>query len=197
MRSIVLEGDKVEAPCEKCGGFVPATWRYLPYRLADGRVVDDVMQAQCDTCGQVVAAADQSAHLIKQALDDRSAHRTKVRLPQEMLDFVSLQLSQTGLDATAYEHFWHALFRVCLDQGPDIIAGLIKTAEDPALDAPRRVTVNLSMGQHVDALFQHVCKLAKMDTSKVIRRLIVLADGELHDKIVLALRQFALVPAGR
>lgn len=195
MKSIVVEGDKTEGPCETCGGFVPAVWKYLPWKLSDGRTVDDVMQAVCASCGAIVAIADQSAHLVREALDDRVAHRIKIRLPQELMDFASIELSATGQSPTAYEWFWRALFRVCLDEGSKILSGLVQTVHDSVLDAPMRVSVNISLTEHVDKVLAEVCEQTGMDVSKVVRTLMVLADGELQDRVRHAIRQMALVPA--
>ena len=77
MKSIVIEGQLTEAPCETCERFTEARFSYGPIELEDGLVVENVMRAACETCGAVVSLAQQSSPLLRQALaasSDRGRH---------------------------------------------------------------------------------------------------------------------------
>lgn len=134
---------------------MPATWGYHPDEVA-GILVQDVMQAQCDTCGELLAVAGQSTHAVKRVLDDRRNHRTKLRLPRPLKDFIGLSLSQAGADATQHELFMRALFNVCLDEGAKVVAVLVKNAADPVLERPADAGVNVSMSPQVLGLVADV-----------------------------------------
>jgi hypothetical protein len=68
MKSIVLEGQLTEAPCETCQRFTQARFGHGPVELEEGLVVENVMRATCESCGAVVSVAQQSAYLFRQAL---------------------------------------------------------------------------------------------------------------------------------
>jgi hypothetical protein len=68
--NIKIEGDKTRAACEVCQKFASATWRYGPLALKKkGLIVDGVMQAYCDVCGQSVLIAQQSAYKLREACE--------------------------------------------------------------------------------------------------------------------------------
>lgn len=182
MKSIVTEGTVEKAPCEKCRRFVTATYGYGPVEM-DGLVVDDVMRATCDECGSVVATAPQSAHRFKTAFEERRQKRTTVRMPQEVLDFVSLQLSQVGADLTHVELYFRALLLACRGQEKSIGAEL-SLLRDPVLDRPNRVTVNLNLGSHLLNTLELLQQASGLKaTAEILRRLLVMADGSLESKV--------------
>lgn len=109
MKSIVLEGQVSEAPCERCQRFVPARFAYGPVELDGGLVVESVMRATCDECGAVLALAPQSAYLLRRALLQQKKRRTTVRLPQELADFIALKLSLVGMRPSKVDLFFRAL----------------------------------------------------------------------------------------
>lgn len=182
MKSIVTEGTVEKAPCEKCRRFVTATYSYGPVEM-EGIVVEDVMRATCDECGSVVATTPQSAHRFKTAFEERRQKRTTVRMPQELLDFVSLQLSQVGADLTHVELYFRGLLLACRGREKPIGAELSKL-NDPILNRPNRITVNLNLGSHLLTTLEHLQKASGIRaTAEILRRLLVLADGSLESKV--------------
>lgn len=183
MKSIVLEGHHIQGPCQKCRAFVDATFSYGPVELEPGLIVEDVMRATCDKCGQVVATTPQSAHRFKAALDDKKQRRTTLRLPQELQDFICLNLSSVGADVTHAELYFRALLLACR-QREEEVGKLLRKVSDPVLDRPYRATVNLTLGHHLaDVLdrLQQVSGIANI--SEIFRKLLVLADGKLAEAV--------------
>lgn len=190
MKSIVTEGTVEKAPCEKCRRFVTATYGYGPVEM-DGLVVDDVMRATCNECGSVVATAPQSAHRFKAAFEERRQKRTTVRMPQEVLDFVSLQLSQVGADFTHVELYFRALLLACRGHEKSIGAELA-LLRDPILDRPNRVTVNLNLGSHLLDTLELLHQASGIQaTAEILRRLLVMADGSLESKVYPEIERLA------
>ena len=75
MKSIVMEGQLTEAPCEVCRRFVQARFGRGQFELEDGLVVGNVMRATCDTCGAVVSLAQQSSSQLRHALSGNTDER--------------------------------------------------------------------------------------------------------------------------
>jgi Arc/MetJ-type ribon-helix-helix transcriptional regulator len=178
MKSIVLEGDLTEAPCESCQRFTQAQFAYGPVELEDGLVVENVMRATCETCGSVVSLAQQSSYLLRQALYRHKRRRTTVRLPQELADFIALKLSLVGMRPSKVDLFFRALLLAARGQERGLGQALSKI-EDPVLSQRLGVTVNLSLRpiaqDVIDLLVQHS---GLRNSSEVLRRLLVLADAE-------------------
>jgi len=178
MRSIVLEGKIVQASCETCQKFMPARFAYGPLEWEEGLVVENVMRATCEQCGNVVALAPQSAHLIRRAVQQQKKRRTTVRLPQELADFIALKLSLVGMRTSKVDLFFRALLLAARGHEKKLGKELSKT-DDPVLQQRLTVTVNLSLrptAQDVlDLLLQHS---GLRNASEVLRRLLVLADAE-------------------
>ena len=101
MKSIVTEGTVELTPCEQCQKLVPATYSYGPVEH-EGLIVEDVMRAVCNQCGDIVATTPQSAHRFREAIQNRNAKRTTVRIPQELQDFICLNLSAAGCVVLAW-----------------------------------------------------------------------------------------------
>lgn len=181
MKTILVNGTVEKAPCDCCGSFVEATYNYGPVQLDAGLVVEDVMRATCNQCGAVVATAPQSAHRFKAALEDRTQRRTTVRIPQELHDFISLTLSAAGADVTHAELYFRALLLACRQRESDIGAKLA-TVHDAVLQQPYRVTVNLTLGHHLAEVLERLRQASGLtNVSELLRRLVVLADGELAE----------------
>lgn len=182
MKSIVAEGTVEKVACEKCQCFAPATYSYGPVEM-DGLVVEDVMRAVCNWCSTVVATTPQSAHRFRTAFEERRQKRTTVRLPQELLDFVSLKLSLVGADITHVELYFRALLLACRGQEKQI-GGDLSRLHDLILERPNRVSVNLNLGSHLLAVLELLQQASGLrGTSEVLRRLLVLSDGSLEAKV--------------
>ena len=180
MKSILLEGTVEQAPCETCKAFTAATYAYGPVEIEPGFVVEDVMRATCNRCGNVVATAPQYSHRFRKEFDDRKNRRTTFRISQELSDFISLNLSAVGADTTHDELYFRALLVACKNREEEIGKRLI-SLDDKILSCPNRVTVNLSLSPHLEQILtklQTACEIKS--TSELMRRLLVLADGELE-----------------
>ena len=183
MKSIVMEGSIEKAPCAHCQRFVQATYSYGPVELELNLVVEDVMRATCNQCGAVVATAPQSAHRFKSALQDREDRRTTIRLPQDLHDFVSLNLSAAGAEASHFELYFRALLLACRGREEEL-GGAIGEVDDEVLHRPLRVTVNLNLRQHLGQVLSKLQVASKIkNVSELIRRLLVLGDGLLSQDV--------------
>ena len=144
MKSIVLEGELTEAPCQFCKGFVQARFSYGPVELEKGLVVENVMRATCEVCGEVVSLAQQSSYLLRRALASHKRSRTTVRLPQELADFIALKLSLVGMRPSKVDLFFRALLLAARGQEQQLGEAL-RAVEDLVLCQRLGVTVNLSL----------------------------------------------------
>lgn len=182
MKSIVTEGTVEKAPCEVCKRFVQATYTYGPVEI-DGIVVEDVMRATCNDCGAVAAITPQSAHRFKTAFEDRRLRRTTIRIPQELQDFISLNLSAVGADITHVELYFRALLLACRGR-EDQIGKDLRSVQSPVLARPNRVTVNLTLGSHLLHVLENLQSSSQIHgAGEIIRRLLVLADGPLESLV--------------
>lgn len=190
MKSIVTEGTVEKAPCENCKRFVQATYAYGPVEM-DGLVVEDVMRATCNECGLVVATTPQSAHRFKTAIEDRNLRRTTIRIPQELHDFISLNLSAVGADITHVELYFRALLLACRDQ-EEQIGEALRFVQSPVLKRPNRVTVNLTLGNHLLHVLERLQRASGiLGTGELIRRLLVLADGSMESLVQTELERLS------
>jgi len=182
MKSILLEGTVEKAPCEHCQRFVDVTYSYGTVEV-DGLVVEDVMRGVCTVCGAVVSLAPQSAHRFKSALEDRKQKRTTLRISQELHDFISLSLSSVGADSTHVELYFRALLLACRGQEPGIGQALA-ALQSPVLKRPSSVTVNLTLGSHLQDVLERLQAASGISgIGELIRRLIVLADDVLEEAV--------------
>lgn len=179
MKSIVLPGESTRASCEACGKFVRAHWGYRPYELKEDLVVEQVMCATCPTCGQVVGVAQQSAYLLRRALENARRFRTTLRLPQELRDYVALQLDKLGIAGAPQSYvqlFLRALLASCKGRESDLAQDLRKL-DDPVLKCPcvdmLTLTLSRPLLEVLDAL---KAETGISNGSEVMRRLLVLSD---------------------
>lgn len=179
MKSIVLPGEMTRASCESCGKFVRASWGYRPYTLEDGLVVEHVMCATCPTCGQVVGVAQQSAYLLRRALENERRFRTTLRLPQELKDYVALQLDKLGVAGAPHSYvqlYLRALLASCKGRESEL-AGSLRELDDPVLQRPCTDMVTLTLSRPLlDVLDAMKTETGIDNGSEVMRRLLVLSD---------------------
>lgn len=175
MKSIILSGQKRKAYCERCGAFTQATYAYGPFAFDSGVVAENIMRATCDCCGDVVAVAHQSVPLLKEALET-PVIRTTMRLPQELVDFMSLQLNRAGARTNQYDLFLRALLLACHGK-EDKIGQLLASVKDPVLDQPHTSTLSLTFNSNLNRIISHLAeKSAISNVSELLRRLIVMAE---------------------
>lgn len=178
MKSIVLEGDFTEAPCEVCQGFTQAQFAYGPIEMENGATVENVMRATCQTCGSVVSLAQQSSYLLRQALSRHKRRRTTVQLPQELADFIALKLSLVGMRPSKVDLFFRDLLLAARGQ-EHVLGQALSKVEDPSLSQRLGVTVNLSLRPIAQAVVVQLLQHSGLrNASEVLRRLLVLADAE-------------------
>ncbi|MHB2019971.1 MAG: ribbon-helix-helix protein, CopG family [Candidatus Xenobia bacterium] len=194
MKSIVLPGQKTKASCDTCKAFRQATWGLHSHTLEDGTEVENVMQAQCDTCGSLIAIAGQAVHRIKGAIKDREKHRTSVRLPQELLDFMGARLNAAGADPTDFDMFLRALF-VAAHEAEKRLFEKLPRVEDLVLERPATALINITVSPQVADLLKRFRAATGQSTSEVLRRLLVLADGDLAAAVDEHLKREAYVTA--
>ncbi|MBI3929995.1 MAG: hypothetical protein HY319_30935 [Armatimonadetes bacterium] len=184
MKSIVLPGQTTPALCEKCGRQVQATFSYGTFRFDNGLIVEDVMRATCDTCGEPVVLAAQSSYRLRTALEDQKHKRTTLRMPQELEDFVALQLSLAGAYPGHEELFFRALLLAC-HRREKKIGRRLRNLEDPVLQRPRTATLNLNLTPKLLEILEQLKTYSEIEnTSDLLRRLLVLADTEELSKAV-------------
>lgn len=179
MKSIVLPGDTTRASCETCGRFVRATWGYRPYELEGDLVVEQVMCANCPTCGQVVGVAQQSAYLLRRALENERRFRTTLRLPQELKDYVALQLDKLGVAGAPKSYvqlFLRALLAACRGRESEL-AEALRQVEDPVLERPCTEMLTLTLSRPLLEVLDNLKAQTGLENgSEVMRRLLVLSD---------------------
>lgn len=175
MKSIVHTGQTTKVYCEACEKFVEATYSYGTFRFSNGVVADNVMRAVCDSCGEVVAVAHQSALVLKEALED-NGQRTTMRLPQELLDYISLQLDQLGAKPTHYDLFLRAILLAC-HKKEKLIGPKLSGVEDAVLRQPYGATLSLLLTPNLLKIIQALVKASGItNNSELLRRLIVLTE---------------------
>ena len=175
MKSIILTGQTTKVYCETCQRFVQATYSYGPFQFDNGVVAENVMRAVCDACRSVVAVAHQSAPLLKEALE-APALRSTMRLPQELLDYMGLQLDRVGTRATHYDLFLRALLLACHGKEKEIGERLSKL-NDPILEQPNTATLSLTLSSNLNKIIIALGKASKIRSiSEMLRRLIVLTE---------------------
>lgn len=96
MKGITHPGKVIKAICYTCKEVVAATFDYGTVVFEDVPV-DGVMRATCNICGSTVATAQQSAPVIRAALDMHTAKKvrtkqTTVRIPRVLADYARLKL---------------------------------------------------------------------------------------------------------
>ncbi|MCE7872412.1 hypothetical protein DYH09_18820 [bacterium CPR1] len=179
MKSIVLPGETTRASCETCGKFVRATWGYRPYTLEDDLVVEQVMCATCPSCGQVVGVAQQSAYLLRRALENERRFRTTLRLPQELKDYVALQLDRLGIAGAPQSYvqlFLRTLLAACRGKENEVAQGLRDLA-DPVLERPCTEMLTLTLSRPLLEVLDTLKSRTGLDnSSEVMRRLLVFSD---------------------
>ena len=93
---IFLPGETLSAICSNCGR-QESTFRYDSFPMQDGVVVENVLQAFCNQCGDSVLLPHQSTARIKQARSLNEQKTTSVRLPLVLCDIAaSLVLEAKG-----------------------------------------------------------------------------------------------------
>ena len=195
MNSIILPGKAIRASCEECGRFTEATFAYGPFEY-DGAIVDDVMRATCNVCGQVVSLAPQSSHRLRVAREEKAAKRTSIRVPMELMDFMGLRLSIAGAQTTHVELFIRALLVACDGKEAKIAKALVRL-DDPVLQAPNRLTINVNLGPQLLAIVTTLMAESGLTSvSETLRRLIVLSDQKPWNESTTAeVRKLALAYA--
>lgn len=186
MKSIILAGQATKAYCETCDKFMAGTYSYGPFLFDNGVTAENVMRAECDVCHSVIAVAPQSAPLLKEALATPRAIRSTMRLPQELLDYMGIQLTRFGTRATDYDLFLRALLMACRSR-EDEIGHQLPAVEDPILKQPFSATLSLFLSARLGDVITALSKASQLsNTSDVLRRLIVMTEQPaLHKSLAL------------
>lgn len=190
--NIKLPGDKTKVICEKCGAVRSATWNYDDYLLEEGTVVQDVMLARCDVCGEQAGLAQQSACRIRQARE--KAPRTCLTLSRPIMDLANVKVSEAGANIQrAVELITRAFLSSLLDdeRRRDTILQKVRTLQHPLLDYSATKQVNVRFSRSVLESLENLVKRTRLRSrSELIRRIVVLSDED--EKIETELKKNAL-----
>lgn len=184
MKGVYMPGHKIEAPCEKCGRFVTATYRYDTLPLDDGTLIPDVMLARCDDCNSILLVAQQSAHAIKAARDARDAahrKRTTLRVSRPLYDYAANEVSKLGVIKEPVSLLLKAFLATLIDSPPRLrrISRRLHELDDPVLEQPFDVQVALYLSDSLLSLARQLRQEARLkSTSEVFRRALVAAKGD-------------------
>ena len=101
-----------------------------------------------------------------------------MRLPQELLDFVSLQLDRVGARPNQYDLFLSALLMACRGR-EEVLSEKLAAVQDPVLKRPNSITINLAFSPRLHEVLTNLSAASSISNlSEVIRRLIVLAEEQ-------------------
>ncbi len=99
-----------------------------------------------------------------------------MRFPQELLDFVGLQLDKAGGRINQYDLFIRALLIACKDKEKDF-GRKIGPLKDPILERPNTTTINVALTSRLHQTLSLLVQESGIpNASEVVRRLIVLAE---------------------
>lgn len=183
MKRVFCPGKKVKATCDRCDAHVGATYDYgpVPYQ---GAVVEGVMRATCDVCGQVVATAQQSAPLFRAAVKEKQHTRqVSVRIPRVLADFARLELAQNhALDVERFDllvkAFALSIAETSEKRWSEAVEKL-RDVSDPALALPNDCQVPMYLNDRLRQLLdrlQHAAGLASI--ADLVRRILVLMESD-------------------
>jgi hypothetical protein len=177
MKTIMVSGHKVKAFCEQCQEFVPATYSYGDFPFDRGVIAENILRATCNNCGTIVSVALQSAPMLKEALEAPEFVRTTMRLPQELMDFVGVQLDKMGSHPSKYDLYLKALISACHGK-EEKISQLLQSLTDPVLERPNAVLVRITLTPRLHEIVRVIAKLSGISNlSELLRRLLVLSES--------------------
>lgn len=183
MKNLVLPGQKTRVGCDTCKAMVSATFRHDTITLDDGVKVPNAMLAFCDICGNQVAMAQQSAHLIRKARETRR-QKTSVRLQPILFDLSSVLVTEVGGDpneAQAPELVLKAMLATLLDdpkRRKALVKRLIELRNDPLLSGSPGQKLNLGLTSRLRNELVHLQEASEFTQSEVIRTTLVAASTD-------------------
>lgn len=195
MKRVFYPGKRVKAPCDRCDAVMQATYDYgpVPYK---GTVVEGVMRATCDVCGQVVATAQQSAPLFRAAVANKPrTQQVSVRIPRVLADVARLELAQN--QATDVERFDLLVkaFALSITGSSEKrwaqAAEKLRSVSDPVLSLPNDCQIPMYLNDRLRDLLgrlQHAAGLPSI--AELVRRILVLMESD--KKAVTELRKLLL-----
>jgi len=88
MKAFVTEGTVELIPCETCQQLVPATYSLGPVEH-EGLIVEGVMRAVCNQCGDIIATTPQSAHRFRERIAEiqkglEEVENNEIATPEEV-----------------------------------------------------------------------------------------------------------------
>ena len=185
MKHVFKPGDTVRGGCEKCRVLVSATYDYGRIKLDDGTLVENVMRANCDDCGETIAIAHQSAPAIKAARarrdQDKARQRTTIRLPRPLADFAASQLLDRGANPERLDLVLKTFISMALDQPSRRIAlvSALRSVSDPVLDLRPEVTMHLDLSLPLWSILKELQSQAGLrNLSDFVRRMLVVMDED-------------------
>jgi hypothetical protein len=190
VKSIVTQGTVDVAPCRRCRALVKAYFSYGSVE-SNGRTVRDVMRAICMICGEIVNTSPQSAHRFIEVSPNRRSKRITIRIPLELQDFICLNLTSVGTETSNTGLYLTALLLACHGQEKEL-GPMLALAESPVLSRPNKIAVSLYLGRQLSNTLVNLATESRIaNTSEVLRRLLVLADGPLERDVSQELERLA------
>lgn len=171
--NIKMPGDKTESACETCQRFAEATWQYGPLRLKNGTIVDKVMQAFCDTCGESLLVAQQSVYKIKEAREREQKIRTSVNLTAPLKDLVYSLVFQKGAEPERGPELILKVFLTDLLRDPDRISDIVdelRSVDKRLLRGRKDQKVDVSFPSDMFSTLDTLAQKTGFRRSEVMRR---------------------------
>lgn len=181
-------GMKIDGYCDNCKAERSGTFNVGSYTIEEtGDVVKGVMRATCDNCGYAMALAQDSAPLIKAALDNANAphvrrERSSVKIPQSIADWGSGFLTRFGLAPHRYDELIKGFilgYHNASAVGKAAYMTALTFVDSCALEEPRVVKFNINFS---DKLWNQIEELrigiGLETTSELIRRILAIMMEE-------------------
>jgi hypothetical protein len=178
--NIRVPGNKTKVACEKCQAFQPGTWNYGPFEMSDGSIIEQVMQAYCNVCGESCSMAHQSAWKLREAREEKEKIRTSFRISLPLFDLTAGRVSEIGGEAKrGPEIIARAVFRR-LHREPKSIptfASNLKKLKSPLLRKPSK-KMNLSLTSSYSKILEQLKEATSLNQSEVLRRALIACESD-------------------
>ena len=180
------QGEKSAGYCRRCKASVQTTFRCESYTIPETEtVVPGVLQAFCDTCGEIVSLPQQSTYKIKEYYLEPKTNKVEVRVPPVLTDV----LAAIGYEYTKSNRpnlLCRVLSEFYLRRLPAEAAGPLSKAIDFYLSdslargaATERISFVVASGSF--RVLTAISKATKHTKSDVVKSIILLAKSDILD----------------
>ena len=197
-------GDKGKAICDACKKIVTTTFAYrdVPFNDRPG-VVKDILAAQCDECGSVIAIPPQSTPAIK-AARETATKSIEVILPAPYIE--SLDLAAFRIDSKATTEFRKRLLAFYIHKQASLSGpakSLARVMRRPprnlkniGADVPRK-RLSFKVAPRLNNDIEKIMKASSLNRTEVIRGLVIQINHDINrpnkPKFLAELRRLAAV----